>query len=234
MIRVGIVDDEKETRDKLQRYVENYFASIGRKAAITVYTDGAELSGLEPHSLDIILLDIQMAHMNGIEAARKLRERDEDVLIIFITNMVQFAIEGYSVDALDFVLKPVDEAAVARELDKAKKRLDRRVSPQISVRNSDGIFVLDADEIQFVETYDRHLIVHTLRNDVICSDTLAAMEKKLPDSFFRCHSACLVNLRRVERVSGNDIVIGKHLVPLSKHRKKEFMQAMTRYVKEIL
>lgn len=234
MIRVGIVDDEKETRDKLQQYVAKYFASIGKEAGITVCADGTELAALEPHSLDIILLDIQMEHMNGIEAAKKIRERDEDVLIIFITNMVQLAIEGYSVDALDFVLKPVDEAAVARELDKAKKRLERRVSRAVTIRSSKGIFVLDPDEILFVETYDRRLVIHTVKEDVTCNDTLAAMEKRLPDNFFRCHSACLVNLRRVERISGNDIIAGNHQIPLSKHRKKEFMQAMTRYVKEML
>lgn len=234
MIRVGIVDDERDTREKLQQYVENYFSSIGREVTVQLYTDGAELVRLDPHSLDIILLDIQMEQMNGIEAARKIREQDEEALIIFITNMVQFAIEGYSVDALDFVLKPVDEAAVARELEKAKKRLDRRVAPGLTVRNSDGVFVLDTDEILFVETYDRRLKIHTEREDLICNDTLSAMEARLPDWFFRCHSACLVNLRKVQRVSGSDIVMGKHLVPLSKHRKKEFMQAMTRYVKEML
>lgn len=234
MVRVAIVDDERETRDTLKKYVENYFESVGKEVSVILYADGSELVRIKPHSVDIILLDIQMEQMNGIQAAKQLREKDEDVLIIFITNMVQYAIEGYSVDALDFVLKPVDEAAVDRELEKARKRLDRREAPTIHVKNGEGVFVVDTDEILYAETYERHLLLHTIKGDLCCHDTLAAMEARLPHWFFRCHSACLVNLRRVERIQGNDILIGGHRVPLSKHRKKEFMQAMAGDMKEML
>jgi len=175
-----------------------------------------------------------MEGMDGVSAARRLRQYDEDVLIIFITNMVQYAIDGYSVGALDFVLKPVNEEAVARELDKAMKRLERKTSPVICVRNNEGVFVVDTKDILYIETYDRHLLVHTGQEAIACSDTLQAMAEKLPDWFFRCHSAYLVNIRQVERIVGSDLVVGGARIPLSKHRKKEFMQAMTGYVKEML
>lgn len=234
MVRVAIVDDEQKERDLLKRSVERYFSACQKEAALFVYDDGKTFLQEAPRELDILFLDIQMEQLDGVSAARQLRQYDEEVLIIFITNMVQYAIEGYSVGALDFVLKPVDEDAVARELDKAMKRLERKASPVISVRNGEGVFVVDTKDIIFIETYDRRLLIHTIKDTITCNDTLQAMAEKLPDWFFRCHSAYLVNIRQVERIAGSDIVAGGERIPLSKHRKKEFMQAMTGYVKEML
>lgn len=234
MLHIAVVDDEEREREQLKQYVERYFAGCGREASVSLYSDGAELIRKSPRDLDILFLDIQMEEVDGIRAARQIRGYDENVLIIFITNMVQYAIEGYSVDALDFVLKPVDEAAVARELDKAMKRLDAKASPVISLRNSHGVSVVDTGEICYIETYDRKLLVHTTRETVVCSETLQAIKQQLPDWFFRCHSAYLVNLRRVERIAGGDVIVAGERIPLSKHRKKEFMQAMTGYVREML
>lgn len=235
MLRIAIADDEPREREQLQEYVENYFSAQGKDIFILSYPDGASLIREAPKDLDILFLDIQMEEVDGIHAARRIREYDSEVLIIFITNMVQYAIEGYSVNALDFVLKPVDGEAVARELDKAVKRLKSKASPMISVRGVEGVFVMDAGKISYIETYDRRLLIHTAKGEAIrCNDTLQALEERLPGWFFRCHSAYLVNLRLVEKIAGSDIVVDGDRIPLSKHRKREFMQAMASYVKEIL
>ena len=234
MLRIAIVDDEQKERELLQEYVQRYLAACGKEAFFLLYQDGAELVKESPRDLDILLLDIQMEEVDGISAARVIRQYDEEVLIIFITNMVQYAIEGYSVNALDFVLKPVDEAAVARELDKAMKRLQKKSTPMISLKGTDGVFVVDTKDIAYIETYERRLRVHTVKEKILCNDTLQSLEEKLTGFFLRCHSAYLVNLRQVERIAGSDIMIRGDRIPLSKHRKKEFMQAMTGYAKEML
>ena len=234
MLRIAIVDDEQKERQLLQDYVQRYLQGCGRDAHFLLYKDGSELVKEAPKDLDILFLDIQMEEVDGISAARVIRQYDEEVLIIFITNMVQYAIEGYSVNAMDFVLKPVDEAAVARELDKAMKRLQKKTTPLISLKGNDGMFVVDTKDITYIETYERRLLVHTVKENIPCNDTLQSLEERLPGFFFRCHSAYLVNLRQVERIAGSDLIVMGHRIPLSKHRKKEFMQAMTGYVKEML
>lgn len=234
MLRIAIVDDEAPERERLKQYIENRLKAGGREAFFLLYEDGLKLVQDAPKDLDILFLDIQMEEMDGIQAARAVRRYDEEVLIIYITNMAQYAIEGYSVNALDYLLKPVDEAAVGQTLDKALKRLEKKASPVISLRGMKGTFVLEAAKICYIETYDRKLMVHTTQGEaILCSETLQAMEERLPGWFFRCHSAFLVNLRLVERIAGSDIVAGGVKIPLSKHRKKEFMQAMTAYVKEM-
>ena len=107
MIRVAIVEDEAAVRDQLMGYVQRYMRQYDAQIEVTMFTDGVEiLEGYRP-VYDIIFLDVEMQHLDGMETASRIRALDSDVLLIFITNMAQYAIEGYAVGALDYVLKPV-------------------------------------------------------------------------------------------------------------------------------
>ncbi|MCI8564875.1 MAG: response regulator transcription factor [Lachnospiraceae bacterium] len=234
MLRIAIVDDEQSERERLKRFVERYFRERGEDVCLSLYDDGAALLQAASEALDLLFLDIRMEQVDGLSAARQIRMADEEVQIVFITNMAQYAIDGYSVSALDFLVKPIDEERTARVLEKAEKRLGSRNPEMISVRNSEGFFVVDAKDILYIETDGRHLLLHTAAAGMRCHETLQSMEEKLPGHFFRCHNAFLVNLWKVEHVKGGDIVAGGRKVPLSKHRRREFMQAMTRIVKERL
>lgn len=234
MLQIAIVDDEQRERERLKQYVERYFLERNQEAAVSLYDDGAALLRAGTKTLDLLFLDIQMKQVDGLSAARQIRMADEDVQIVFITNMAQYAIDGYSVSALDFLVKPVNEERTARVLDKARKRLADQKPKTVSLRNSEGLFVVDTREILYIETDGRHLLLHTATAKMSCYETLQGLKEKLPGHFFRCHNAYLVNLQKVERVMGSDIVVGGRNVPLSKHRRREFMQAMARFVKERL
>ena len=117
MIHIAIVEDESIYADSLQEYIQKYAQEQGRQIKVTLHTDGEDIVDNYTGEYDIILMDIQMRFMDGMTAAEKIRKLDEEVVIMFITNMTQYAVRGYQVDAMDYVLKPVEYFAFSQNLD---------------------------------------------------------------------------------------------------------------------
>ena len=127
MIRIALVEDEAEVRAQLQGYVQRHTRQYGTEFAVTEFADGMELLDDYRPVYDVLFLDVEMKHLDGMETARRVRELDKDVIIVFITNMAQYAIGGYAVGALDYVLKPVPYFAFSQQLRKVEEQLRRRV-----------------------------------------------------------------------------------------------------------
>ena len=115
MIRIALVEDEAEVRAQLQGYVQRHTRQYGTEFAVTEFADGMELLDDYRPVYDVLVLDVEMKHLDGMETARRVRELDKDVIIVFITNMAQYAIGGYAVGALDYVLKPVPYFAFSQQ-----------------------------------------------------------------------------------------------------------------------
>ena len=112
MIRIAIVEDDKAVQTQLAEYIRRYERQFGRMFELSLFDDGDEIVSDYKAVYDIILLDVQMRRMDGMATAERIRQMDKDVLLIFITNMAQFAIRGYAVDALDYVYRAKTEEAV--------------------------------------------------------------------------------------------------------------------------
>lgn len=126
MIRIAIADDDAAFLAKIEKYIQKYQKENGEDIQLTAFSDAKELiEGYSP-VYDIVILDIEMPGMNGMEAAEKIRQADEDVVLMFITNMIQYAIRGYSVGALDFVMKPVNYYTFSLKLTRAIGRIHWR------------------------------------------------------------------------------------------------------------
>ena len=119
MLEIAIVEDEENYRNVLCEYLKKYEQETGQEIHMSVFTDGDEIVENYTAKYDIILMDIEMQFMNGMDAARKIREVDKAVIIIFITNMAQYAIQGYEVDALDYILKPISYFAFSQRIQRA-------------------------------------------------------------------------------------------------------------------
>ena len=126
MIRLALVEDDSVYRSRLREYIEKYSAASGEKFTVTEFSDGDEIALGYKAVYDIILMDIEMKFMDGMMAAEEIRKVDTEVIIIFITNSPQYAIKGYAVDALDYVLKPVSYYAFSQRLSRAIERVARR------------------------------------------------------------------------------------------------------------
>ena len=119
MVRIGLVDDDSEHLKLMREFLGRYEREEKVGFSIEEYRDG--LSFVEDYdgTLDVVFLDIEMPHIDGMTAAKKIRERDQTLGIVFVTNMAQFAIHGYEVNAIDFIVKPVSYYVFADKLKKA-------------------------------------------------------------------------------------------------------------------
>ena len=157
MIRIALVEDEAEVRAQLQGYVQRHTRQYGTEFAVTEFADGMELLDDYRPVYDILFLDVEMKHLDGMETARRVRELDKDVIIVFITNMAQYAIGGYAVGALDYVLKPVPYFAFSQQLRKAEEQLRRRARHYLALPVEGGMRRLDSSLIYYLESEGQRL-----------------------------------------------------------------------------
>lgn len=235
MIRIAIVEDDGMCARQLEEYIRRYEQESRENIQITVFGDGEDIvTGYRP-VYDIILMDIEMRFMNGMSAAEEIRRMDEEVTIIFITNMAQYAIRGYSVGALDYVLKPVSYFAFSQRLDRAVERLKKKEKRYLIVRVKGGSKRIAVDDIYYIESQGHLLLVHTKGGIEETGGTMTEMEEKLAGMHFcRCNKGYLVNLEHVDGIRDGCVLVGKDLLTISRPRKKIFQETLTAYMSEVI
>lgn len=233
MYHIAVVDDEKAFQEQISEYIEKYQKENEIEIQVDFFDDGLSLLADDHLVYDMILLDIEMPGMNGMDVARNIREKDEEVVLMFITNMAQYAIHGYSVGALDFVTKPINYYTFSMKMRRAMKRVLKRENEQKSIvlMLSDGMKKIETKQIYFVEVQNRMLYYHTTEGEYVLKGTMQSVEKMLEsDSFVKCNHWYLVNLRHVKEVRNNLVSVGEHKLEISRRNKKVFMQALTEYL----
>ncbi|SCZ81633.1 LytR/AlgR family response regulator transcription factor [Pseudobutyrivibrio xylanivorans] len=230
MINVCIVEDEAEQAKLLKNYISKYGNDHGEQFSIAYLPDGIDLVDDYNGQFDIILLDIQMRHMDGMAAAEKIRQIDPDVIIIFITSTVQYAVQGYAVDALGYVLKPVPYTQFEQLFVKATQRVQaKQKHVYIKVSVEDKQLKLDCESINYIESQRNNVILHCNDQDYVTAGPLKRFEEMLSDhGFSKCHNAYVVNLSSVEAVQKEEVLLTSgETLPISRAKKKEFMAALT-------
>lgn len=230
MIRIAIVEDEDEFVDQITEYLSRYQKESGHLFQIRRYHDGEEITSGYTRDYDIILMDIQMGLMNGMEAAEQIRALDEYVRIIFITNMAQYALQGYKVGALDYILKPVAYLPFSETLRRALQSIDRLQDQYLTISARDGKYRVRVQNILWVGSMSHRMTFHTDDGDYETSVyTMKEIEERLgSEGFMRCNSGSLINLRRVCGIHKNAITVGNETISVSRGRRAEFMDALVR------
>ncbi|WP_418969418.1 LytR/AlgR family response regulator transcription factor [Alloscardovia omnicolens] len=229
MLSVCIAEDEEIFRRQLCDFLRRYAMQTRQQIYVDDYCDGDELMQHYRIGCDIVLLDIEMNLLNGLETAQKIREIDESVTILFITNAPQYAMRGYEVRAFDYVLKPVTYDVFVQHFERAVRALEKRQKPQqhISIPVQSNLRRIDTDTITYAEVRDHTLIVHTTSGDVIRRGTISKLERELdPSVFFRCHKMFLVNLDFVDGVQGSEISVAGDTILVSRARRRQFLDAL--------
>ena len=231
-MRVAIIEDQDENSAVLQAYLERYEAEHSILIRYSHFKDGMEFVADYHPVWDLILLDIEMPLLNGMDTARQIRKADPDVLIIFITALTQYAIEGYSVRALDYVLKPVQYYAFAAKLDQVCEILASRQRRPILISSREGQFKFLPEQIFYVEVQDHTLCYHTKQQLLHTTGTqsLGKLAQELTDSgFARCHQAYLVNLHYVTGYDRSSVFLGEQALPMSRSYYKNFVQMLVEH-----
>ena len=232
MLNITISEDQEEQTKHLQRLLQRY-KEEHPAFSYTANSYANPLLFLEEYhcDADILFLDIQMPDMLGIDVAKRIRKMDERVMIIFITMLTQYAIEGYSVGAFDYVLKPVRYDEFSAKMDRACRMMAHQsTSMTLEVRTKEEIRRINADEVTFIEVSNHDVLIHTDSEIIRQWGNLKSYEDKLaPVHFVRCSASFLVNLKYVRAVNGSTVVVHGHELPVSASKRKEFLMALAQY-----
>ena len=233
MIKIAFCDDDLSVLRELGALMDKYRVERNQDIVYASFNSPLELlTEVERGTrLDIIFLDVEMKHLDGMETARRIRELDPEVMLVFITNMAQYAIKGYAVGALDYVLKPVPYFAFSQQLQKVEEQLRRRTRHYLAVPVEGGLRRLDTSRIYYIESEGHRVHFYTEEGDFAAPGALKALEEKLADRpFARCNSGYLVNLAQVQAVQQNTVEVGPYELQVSRPKRKSFLAALTDYI----
>ena len=231
MVQIAIVEDEKSYSDILLQYLDQYEKDTGAQLDTTVYANGLDFLDEASRGFDIVFLDISLPVMSGMEVAEQFRQMDSTAILIFVTQMAQYAVKGYEVDAMDFILKPVNYFPFTIKLQKALSIIENRKQDVVFLPTTGVTKRVPVNDILYIEVADHQLHFHTVNGTVIISGTLKQWEEKLhPMHFSRCNSGYLVNLEKVTGYQKDVVIVGEDTLVVSRPRRKAFFQELSDYI----
>lgn len=235
MIRIAICEDEKEQQELLEGYINEAFKSLSLQYKLDIFSSGEELLENYSKDFDIVLLDIQLGEINGMDTARKIRILDNKVEIVFITSLIEYALEGYEVRAYRYLVKPVKYENLKGNIINCIKEVDIK-NKYIIVKEQGNQIKLDVNEITYIEVQKENITIHTLTKTYKTKGTMSNFEKDIDCSrFFRCHKSFLVNLDHVKSIKQYVAILEtSEEVPVSRYRFKETKEKFFELIEEIL
>lgn len=232
MLKIMILEDDRAQADKLLRYLASYREECNSFEYIAeTYEQGIPFLGAYSCDADIVFLDIRLPDIPGMEVARRIRAVDQNVMTIFVTHLTQYAIEGYSVEAFDYILKPLQYASFAAKLNRVLRALSYQ-EPELSLtfKGKDGGKRVSVSAITYVEVCVHNLLFHTGDEVIKQWGTLSKYEALLKGvHFVRCHTSYLVNLKFVRSIKKDSVDVAGVTLPIARPRRKEFLSAFTQY-----
>ncbi len=231
MLRIAIVEDDEKYADLLQEYLKKYGEERSEEFCCVVHKNAVVFLNNYKANYDIVFMDIDLPHMNGMTASQKLREVDKQVVLVFVTNLAQMAIKGYEVNAYDFIVKPVSYYDFSMKLNKIRRYLSTRVSDEISIAIGKGIVRVMTSLITYIEVLDHKLIFHTEEQDYVSYGSLNKLETNPKmKNFARCNACYLVNLQHVRKVEGYTVFLGSAELSISHPRRAAFLKRLSEYL----
>ena len=235
MINIGICEDELHYRVNIKDMLGDILSTYSINYKIYEFSSGEELLSNYPKDLDILIMDIQMKIINGMVTARKIREFDQNLEIIFMTSFSEFMQEGYEVKAYRYILKPISERKISRNILPCINEIMKKKNNYLTINVKNYVDRIKIDSIVYIETDRPNILIYTNDNKYTTKMSISKIDKILREhGFFRCHNSYIVNLKLVESMNSNTLKIGEKYIPISKYRVKELKLALTNILGDIL
>lgn len=231
MLRIAIVEDEALYQQKIERYLRRFAEMQNQLFDIRIFGSGAQLLMDYHAEFDIIFLDIEMPGINGMETAREIRRIDEQTTLAFITNMANYALQSYEVEASDFIVKPFTYEVFEFKMKRILRRTEHlRSETSIMISGNDKAQRICLNDLLYVEVQGHTLAYHTGTETVSVRGSMKDAQQQLSAcGFYKCSQSYLVNLRYVTRVETDEVFLGNISVPVRRGGKKDMIQAVAQY-----
>ena len=229
-LNIAICDDEEIIREQIKELTEKEKSGL----CMELYETGDALLASRKQ-FDIVFLDIQMEGTDGIETAKRLRQRDEDTILIFITGIREYVFEAFDVAAFHYLLKPIEEEKFREVFRRAGRELEKRKSKRretVFIKTRNRSFSLEKDSILYIESRGKKVEIHTTGETIEAYASMNEMEGQFGGGFFRCHRGYLVNMAYVAEYDSGSITLNNgECVYLAKEKYGEFVKAYMRYLR---
>ncbi|MBR7161042.1 MAG: response regulator transcription factor [Clostridia bacterium] len=226
-LNVAVCDDEKEQTERIAAVVTAWAEREGHRCALRTFASSEEFlfEYESDSSYDVLLLDVEMGDISGISLAKKIRKENNRSEIIFVTSHFEFVGEGYEVDALHYLVKPISEEKLCEVLSKAAEKLSEE--PPSVVITCDGETVkLYESEILYVESFLHYIMIHTKEKAYKIKESISLFEEKLSEDFFRAHRSYLISLKHIVRISRTGVLLDDRTeLPLARGKYNDINRA---------
>lgn len=233
MTNVVVLDDSLEIRTKLNEFLEKYAKERNVAFSTSLYERGLPFLRDYNQKVDVVFFDIDLPDSNGMELAKQIREKDKKVIIVFITNLAKYALNGYEVEALDFIVKPIEYGEFKLKMDRIMGELKKKENHYLSVKTvSDGIICLNLSDVVYIEVLGHSVTFHTFDKEYRCSTSLSKIKSSLENSGFeKCSNSYLINLKWVKQVTLTDVLLTTSAppIPISRSKRKAFLKSLANF-----
>ena len=228
-MRIAVCDDEELFRIEFKSVLDKVL--INAEYDIDTFSGGSSLyEAFLKNPFDLVFLDIEMPGIDGITLAKRLRTVSENVQIVFLTSHIEYALEGYEVNALRYLVKPVDMNKLSEVLKYIQDKKNN--SRQIMIKQEGEDIVIDISDVIYMESMDKNVRIVTSKSEYITRYNISDYEEELKNSgFLRIHRGYLISLSKVKKIVKNDVVMdGDISLPVSRSNIKTLKDALYAYV----
>lgn len=229
MVSVAIVENDAPDQERLKAYTERFSQENDQTVKVAVFANGLDFLKNYRAIYDVVFMDIEMPYLNGMDTARRLREVDQAVSIIFVTNMAQYAVQGYSVDALDYIVKPITYNNFCLKMKKAMRIQRLRENKYVDIQTSNSYYRLLVSDILYMESEGHYIRIHTAKEDYLVRSTMREMEEQMrPFYFARCNNSFLINIAAIQAVK-TTVKVDDREISIGRKWRDSFMNAVISY-----
>lgn len=230
-IKIGILEDEPLEQNITLGHVSTFFANNNIEYECFVEKNAIDFLKHDFKNVDLVLLDIIMdGEKNGFDAAKEIRKKNKNVAIIFLTKTVQYAINGYQVNALDYMVKPLIYEDFALKMSIFLKTLINKGRKIHIFKCKDSFVRLKEEDILYIDIYKHYLTIYSISGTYITRGSMNEISKVLSNIFSRCSSNCFINLMHLDEIKKDDAIVKGQCIKITAKYKKQFMQDLALYL----